>query len=236
MAYLSVNYGSGDLIEQSKTAKDGFEKHETKTGNVVYRKKYKEIKGTLVSAGIKKVQFPGKPEFNQFSFSLKDGEEYFNVQMDILNQYGAIDSYLENFITKAPNLKKGELYSFSSYAYTPEGGKYAKRGWSIKQGEVKIEKALTYSYNDVVGDIPALVITEEEDLEGNMKKVINAKKKTKFLYDTLKNWLAENFPQTDSPATKTEPKPKEKVKTREEEVDSQFNSGEVSNFVDDLPF
>jgi hypothetical protein len=237
MAYLTVNYGSGNLQEKSKTPKEDFEEYtySTNGGGVAYRKDYRSIDGTLAGAQIKEVKFADKPSFKQFSISFKDGEEYYNIQLDILNNYGAIDTYLESLITKLPNLKKGELYNVSTYSYLPEGTKYAKKGFSIKKDGVKVERALSYSYNDVKGDIPAVVVTEKKKL-GVTKKEYDNSERTEYLYGVLEEWVNTNFPQQEA-TNQTTTKPA--TKTREQEVDSQFvKKGEsnVPDFNDDLPF
>jgi len=253
MAYLSVHFGTGTMYEKSKTPKEGFSEYSWDTfgGGTAYRKEHRVIEGALVGAKLGKVTFKDK-EFYQFSISLKNGEEYFNLQMDVLNKFGAIDSYLENFISKIPNLKKGETYSLSSYSYLPDGEKYAKKGYSIKSGDTKIEKGLSFAYYSkaddkgnrtlVEGDVPPVVVKEKKAFDGSVKREFDNEAKTAFLFNYLKEWVETNFPQDGGDSAKTESKPTSKptTKTREQEVDSQFTQKgkdtDVSTFVDDLPF
>lgn len=250
MAYLSINFGSGEMFEKSKVEKEGYEQYTYQAGGggTAWRKKYKEIQGALVGAELKKVKFADKPEFHQFVLSLKDGEEYYNLQMDVLNNYGAIDAYLENFISKLPNLKKGEVYSLSSYSYTPENEKYPKRGLSIKQGDTKIERGLSFAYYSkaddkgnrtlVPGDIPAVIISEKKSL-GETKKVFDNEAKTEYLFEYLDNWCKTNFPKqegSDSAKTESKPSTSTKPKTREQEVDSQFTPTKPVDDDMGLPF
>jgi hypothetical protein len=156
--YLQLEFMSGKVFEYSKEPQEGYVAFTSKTGKVSYRKYHQGFTGELDSVSIRDTNFG-----QEVSVTLKDESTAFYFNIALKDQKDFVDSsYAEDLISKLPNLEKGRTYTINPYRFMPEGNKYDKTGVSIKQGDLKIEKAFTNSYIDkegvkVEGDIPAVV-------------------------------------------------------------------------------
>jgi hypothetical protein len=156
--YLQLEHMTGKVFEYSKEAKEGYVEFTSTKGNISFRKYHKGFAGELSSVSIRDTNFG-----QELSISLVDGNNqvYFNVGLKDPKDF-VDNNYCEDIIAKLPNMEKGQYYSINPYRFTPEGEKYARTGVSIKQGDLKIERAFTNSYVDkegkkVDGDIPSVV-------------------------------------------------------------------------------
>ncbi len=156
--YLQLEFTSGKIFEYSKEPKEGYVEFTSTKGNKSYRKYHQGITGELDSVSIRDTQFG-----QEISVSLKQENAQVYLTFSLMDQKGFVDSnYCEDLINKLPKLEKGSTYTVNPYRFVPEGKTYDQTGVSIKQGDLKIEKAFTNSYTTkegevVVGDIPAIV-------------------------------------------------------------------------------
>lgn len=232
--YLQVEGKTGRVYEYSKTAKEGFEEHTSSNSNVSYRKYYnKGVFGTLLNVGVRESKIG-----EQLIVSLKNGNDFVNLQFALYDQNGNIENrYAESLIRFLPVLKKGEGYRFYPYAIEPEGDeKYPRYGVSVvssanpeneEVGE-KVEPYLTYSKEPSKDtDIPK---AKWKMVAGKNKMI--ADDKNEFLYNHLKSAVdghlayegSSNTSQTTSKPSNDLPKPsaEEAFPPNEEEDDLPF--------------
>jgi hypothetical protein len=145
--YLTVDWKTGQLVETSKVAKEGFEQYTTSKDNVKWRKFYeKGVIGELSGVEMKNSLFG-----TQLVLSLK-GDDWYNLQVSALDQRDQITDYALEIGRFLPNLKKGEVYRVLP-TMTKKDGKenmYDKRGVSFKLGDAEGEEvapALSWAAN-----------------------------------------------------------------------------------------
>jgi len=212
--YLQLDFSTGTMFEWSATAKEGFDKHESKNKKeqtvISYRKFYKKgVTGVLESVSLYDKKM-GENTIKQLSLALKEGDNIYYVPFNLYNQKGSFDIFAESVIKYLPNLQKGIEYTISSYNFTPEDSKYSKKGVSIKSGDTKIEK-LSESYikdgETIVGDIPA-VVYKEDKLDPSKKKptASSLEAKEEYLAEVLKvacerlAWVRDGEAKSNTPA------------------------------------
>lgn len=188
--YLQIEGKSGRVFEYSKTEKEGFEKYESSTGNVSYRKYYnKGVFGTLLNVSIRDSKIG-----EQLQVSVKNGDDYVNLQFPLYTEKGNIDNrYAESLIRFLPNLEKGKGYRFYPYSIENEDTGFNNYGISViespnpeaeEKGE-KVEPYLEYS-KEPKGEkqIPNL---EWKKVAGkNKPSAVSLEAKDEFLYGYLK--------------------------------------------------
>lgn len=209
--FLKVEPSTGMCYELSKEPKEGFERKETKNPQggttVSYRRYIKDgVFGRLTAMYEKVNEWQGK-KIRSLCVILKDGEDGYNVELPLVDQKGQIASFAESFITYMPYLVIDQAYRLFPYAMdSDKAGKdgairkmygvsmnIARLSDRAVDKENKIQK-LTYAKWDkekgveIPGDIP-LIEWEEGLDEGSMTP--NKKKRTKFLYDTMKKYSVE---------------------------------------------
>jgi hypothetical protein len=155
--YLQLEFSTGKIFEYSKEPKEGYVEFTSSKGNKSYRKYHRGVTGELESVSIRDTQFG-----QEISVALKSENTVSYLTFGLMDQKGFVDNvYCEDLISKLPKLHKGATYTINPYRFTPEGKVYDQTGVSIKQGDLKIEKAYTNSYTtkegeEVQGDIPAV--------------------------------------------------------------------------------
>ena len=198
--YLQLEFMSGKVFEYSKEPQEGYVTFTSKTGKVSYRKYHQGITGELDSVSIRDTNFG-----QELSVTLKDESTAFYFNIALKDQKDFVDSsYAEDLISKLPNLEKGRTYTINPYRFTPEGDKYDKTGVSIKQGDLKIEKAFTNSYINkegvkVEGDIPAVVW--KKDATGKNKPSAASKETRSDMFVEILVAQAERLKWTSSNTT-----------------------------------
>ena len=237
--YLQIEGKAGRVFEYSKAEKEGFEKYESSTGNVSYRKYYnKGVYGTLLNVSIR----PSKIG-EQLQVSVKNGDEYVNLQFPLYTEKGNIDSrFAESIIRFLPSLEKGKGYRFYPYAIEQEGTSYMNYGVSVinspnpeaeEKGD-KVEPFLEYSKTPK-GDkqIPNLVW--KESAGKNKPSAVSLEAKDEFLFDYLKEAVDGHLKyEGGSSNTSQESTPKDTPKS-EESKPKDVTPSEPDDY-DDLPF
>jgi len=208
--YLQLEFGSGQFFDYSKDEKTGYDKHTSSTGNVSYRKYYKEgISGVLESASIYDGKF-GK----QISLNIKDGDNVYYVPVDILDQKSNVDTYAESLTKVLYKLNKGQNINIKGWNFVPDGDKYSKIGITVSIDGEKL-KGLTNAYYDkegklVPGDIPAIV-WKKDALDKNKPTAVSLEAKNDYLLEAIKTqtdrlkWVqGEPTPSAEQQTKKTE--------------------------------
>lgn len=235
--YLQIEGKTGRVFEYSKTEKEGFEKYESSTGNVSYRKYYnKGVFGTLLNVSIRDSKIG-----EQLQVSVKNGDDYVNLQFPLYTEKGNIDNrYAESLIRFLPNLEKGKGYRFYPYSIENEETGYNTYGISViespnpeaeEKGE-KVEPFLQYSkepkgekeipnleWKKVAGkNKPSAVSLEAKDefLYGYLKKAVDGHLKYEGSSSSSSN-SSSNTPKSNSEST-TAPK-QDAPATDEDEYD-----------------
>ena len=216
--YLKVRWSDAYMYESNKGPAPGFEPEDWTFGDksgTAYRKPYKTISGNLTDVRIKDVPKMGL----QFSLSLKQGEDFFVIQLPVLTEKGAVDSYLQDLTRQLVNMKKGEFYELNPYAFKNEEKDKTYRGISVKnESGDKVDKSFSFQWKDNPdGDIPAIVW--EEVVGGKVKPNFN--EQTKFFYNKLEEVIAAQFPEEAKAETTSATPAKEEVE---------------EDFSEDLPF
>lgn len=227
--YLQINYSDGKLFEYSKDQKEGFEKHESSTGKISFRRYLmKGLYGTFKGVERRDSNFG-----DQLSVTMVDENGVTNyLSIPLFDGQKGISTYAEGLIANLKGMKQGETYRIYSYAIENEGKKYVSRGISVKHADLStltvsdsVEK-YTNSYtdkegNEVVGDIPKVIWKEK--LGTNVPDKDN---KNEFLYNALMQFIGGAKPSTPTtPVTNT---PKENFPpapnfNQEAEDDLPFN-------------
>lgn len=209
--FLKVEPSTGTCYELSKEPKEGFERKETNNPQggitVSYRRYIKEgVFGRLTAMYERVNEWQGK-KIRSLCVILKDGEDTYNVELPLVDQKAQIASFAESFIAYMPYLVIDQAYRLFPYAM--ESDKAGKDGALRKMygvsmsiarlsdravdKENKVQK-LTYAKWDkekkeeIPGHIP-LIEWEEGLDEGSVTP--NKKKRTKYLYDTMKKYSVE---------------------------------------------
>ena len=240
--YLQLDYSNSQMYQYSKTNKEGFEKYESSTGNVSYRKHYpKGVFGELLNVSVRDTDFGQK-----LQISLKNANDFLHLQFSLYDSKDNVDSqYAESIIRFLPNLKKGESYRFFPYKITAEDQKaqdakegkdvsgkyYDNTGMSIKTANLeteealeKVEPAIPYTGK---GAIPKLE-WKMNAAGKNKPSATSLEAKNEFLLKALMEAVDGHLAYKESGATQQEsdkndlPKPsaKEAFDAPEEEDDS----------------
>lgn len=183
--YLQLEFSTGKIFEYSKEPKEGYVEFTSSKGNKSYRKYHQGVTGELDSVSIRDTQFG-----QEISVSLKQENTQVYLTFSLMDQKGFVDSnYCEDLISKLPKLEKGATYTINPFRFIPEGSTYDKTGVSIKQGDLKIEKAFTNSYTSkegevVVGDIPA-VVWKKDAMGKNKPSAASKETRSDFFLEKL---------------------------------------------------
>ena len=185
MKYLQLDQGKGSFFEYSGSEKEGFEKFESNSGNISYRKYYpKGVDGVLESVSLADGKF-GK----QIQVGVRATDDVHLFQLDVYDQKDNVSTFAEELIKFLPNMNKGAEISFNSYNFIPEGEQYSRRGFSIKVDGEKLNRALSNSYYKkedgslVEGDIPAIKWVKK--LDKNKPSLASLEAKNDYLLDVL---------------------------------------------------
>jgi hypothetical protein len=238
--YLQLEFGSGLFFDYSKEEKEGYVKHTSTSGNVSYRKYYKEgVSGILESISIYDGKFG-----QQISMNIKQGEEIYYLPINIYDQKNQVDNtYAESLIKLLPLLEKGQNVTVTAYNFKPEDSKYSKIGFSIKVSGEKLKSEITNSYYKdgelVPGDVPAIVWVEKLGKKKPSASSIEAK--DEYLLSILEKeearltWKKE---ESALEAPKQEEQPKESAPKVQTPTPAATNSVPTlpSDDDDDLPF
>lgn len=206
--YVTVNY-DGKMFTWNKEQLEGYEKYESSTGKIGYRKYFnKGVEGKLNYFSFKKNQF--KNDAEELHVSLGDYVVVFNV-MDTSGD--GIDPFLESFLRTVPKLEKGMVYTINNWKMnkgdTIKGTIVTNtmRGVTVRCGETKIEPTLTYqSDSNPNGDIPRLEWKEKAGK--NRPTAVSKEAKLDYLYDVLLKQVdrlkyEDNWQTTSAPAPTT---------------------------------
>lgn len=241
--YLQLEGKTGRIYQYSKTQKEGFDEHESSTGNVTYRKYFNTgLYGILQNVSIRDSKIG-----EQVQISVKNGSEYINLQFPLYTQSGNIDNrYTESLIRFLPNLKKGQGYRFYPYAMEQEDSSYMKYGMSVitspnpeaeEKGE-KVEAFLQYN-KEGVGEnvIPNLVWKE---IAGKKKpSAVSLESKDEFLYNHLKSAVDGHlaYEKNSSSSSNDSPKTDNSNSTSANQTESpKEDMDDSGDDYDDLPF
>lgn len=232
--YLQIEGRTGEIFEYSKEEKEGFKKHVSSTGKESYRKVYdKGLYGTLQNVSIRESDWG-----ERIQVTVKNGEDYINLQIPLYTQTGNIEGrYAESIIRFLPQLQKGQGYRFYAYALDQKDSDYKTYGISViespnpeaEEKGPKVQPYLTYSKNPKTAtEIPNL---EWKVIAGKNKPTASSlENKDEFLYSYLKEavdgYLAYDGNQS-TPLPTTEPQ-QTKAENKETEV--------TDDDLDDLPF
>ena len=248
--FLNLDFGKTQMYEYNKTAKEGFEEYESKTGKISYRKYFnKGVFGILQSVGLFDSQNGGK----DLSLTLKDGENTFYVKLGLNDQRGNFDNrFIEPLITILPNLELGTAYRIypwmmeSETAKNKQGNFYRNYGVSVKIADLdtyevsdKVERTLVSPKKDENYDakkhLPALIFHDDfgtwrptVESTGAIKQVLGT-----ILKEELERLGYKDNNKSEASATAKSEAPKNKQATPLPEVNSQQSD---ANDPDDLPF
>jgi len=236
--YLQIEGKTARVFEYSKTEKEGFEEYTSSTGNVSYRNYYnKGVFGTLLNVSIRDSKIG-----EQLQISVKNGDEYINLQFPLYTERGGIENrYAESSIRYLPVLKKGKGYRFYPYAMEQEDSKYMKYGMSViespnpeaeEKGE-KVVPSLEYSKNPT-GDTQIPNLVWKEIAGKNKPTAVSQESKDEFLYSYLKEAIEGHLKYdggTPSSSKESKPAPKQEEESKPKDV-----SDSESDDYDDLPF
>lgn len=228
--YLQLEFMTGKMFEYSKEPQEGYVEFTSSKGNKSYRKYHQGITGELDSVSIRDTKFG-----QELSVTIKTEDTANYLNFALKDQKDFVDSnYAEDLISKLPNVEKGRTYTIFPYRFTPEDSKYDITGISVKQGDLKIEKAFTNSYITkegvkVEGDVPAVVW--KKDATGKNKPSAASKEaRSDFFLEKLAD-QAERLKWTStSPSTYSAP---QEVRTVENVVQT---TSVVFDDSEELPF
>ena len=222
MKYLQLDQGKGSFFEYSGSEKEGFEKFESNSGNISYRKYYhKGVDGVLESVSLADGKF-GK----QIQVGVRATDDVHLFQLDVYDQKDNVSTFAEELIKFLPNMNKGAEISFNSYNFVPEGEQYSRRGFSIKVDGEKLNRALSNSYYKkedgslVEGDIPAIKWVKK--LDKNKPSLASLEAKNDYLLDVLAKETDRLKFVKDSSYTPNTEKPKAQSVKLDEDDDLPF--------------
>lgn len=185
--YLRIDWKSGQFMETSKEDKEGFEEY--KNGNDETRWKKLYPKG--ITAKLHNVELKESPFGMQLVTTFVEDENWYNVQIPVLNPRDQVTEYAIELGRFLPNLQKGEVYRVFPYLIEADGkeNKYDKRGISFKLGSADGEKV-----------VPALSWMMDADdsvriprLDWKIDPLTKKKKPTASSVEGQRNFLAGIF-------------------------------------------
>jgi hypothetical protein len=236
--YLQIEGKSGRVFEYSKTAQEGFEEYKSSTGNTSYRNYYNTgVYGTLLNVSIRDSKIG-----EQLQVSVKNGNEYINLQFPLYTERGGIDNrYAESLIRFLPSLEKGKGYRFYPYAIEQEGTTYMNHGISViespnpetEEKGNKVEPYLEYS-KDPKGDKQIPNLTWKEVAGKNRPSAVSQEAKDEFLFGFLKEAVDGHLKYEGGSSNSTQestPTPKQ-----EESKGQEAPVIDGADEYDDLPF
>lgn len=184
--YLKVDWKSGQFAEYSKEEKQGFEAYSLKNGETRFKKLYKDG----LTASLQSVELKQSDYGLQLIVAFKDGDEWLNLQIPVLDQRDQITTYAVEIGRFLPNLVKGETYRVYPYLIEKdEDNKYEKRGISFKVGDIdgdKVAPALSWMADAEDGVRIPRLDWKEDALTGK-------KKPTALSVETQKDFFAGIF-------------------------------------------
>ena len=205
--YLNVNFSDGKMFQFNKEEKEDFEKHTSSKGNVSYRKYYDQgVTGILKGIQIKDTKIG-----DQLQVVIESGEEKFFISFNLRDQKGNIDTmYVMPLLRLLPNMEIGREYRIYPYRFMPEDSKYYKQGVSVKEGEDKVEPAISLEYTTregehTKGDIPQLEWKEDKLTNKKKPTAVSVEKRN----DVISEFLSDELDRLALPGntTKKEPEP-----------------------------
>ena len=220
--YLNVNFSDGKIFQFNKEEKEGFEKSVSTKGNVSYRKYYDQgVTGILKGIQIKDTKIG-----DQLQVVVQSGEERFFISFNLRDQKGNIDTvYVMPLLRLLPNMEIGREYRIYPYRFIPEGEKYYRQGVSVKEGEDKVEPAISLEYTTkegehTKGDIPQLEWKEDKLTNKKKPTAVSVEKRndviSEFLSEELDRLaLSGSTTKEDAEPEKTEEKEKTAPKKTE---------------------
>lgn len=257
--YLQAEFGSGNIYEFSKEAKEGYTEYTSKTGSVSYRKYWDNgLIGVYKGVSIRDSQF-GK----QISIGIvnQNGDMCY-LQLPLFDQRDSIQTFAEGFITYLPALQKDYIYRLFPYNIAPDlnkGEKYSKVGFSIKHvmndfttinGAHPVDRLTPTFTSKDTGEIVQGNIPQQHWKDGaGGNKVLDRLDKDKYLYEVLvagsseslgsgEKMKVDNNASAPQPITVPETAPTEQVATTSK-VDAytqEFNKEEVAAMTPNTAF
>lgn len=239
--YLGVDYANGSLYEYSKTQKEGFQKHESQTGKVTYRRY--ELRG--VTGSLQSVEIRDSKIGEQINISLKVEDEFVVIKLPLYDQSGNVQKdYAEPFIRVVGNMQKGVTYKIQPYLFTGDAQKeldqkdgkdikekyYDRTGVSVKlEDGTKVDATLFYGGDNPDTAIPMVVWKDHPTKPGKRKpSAASLEEKAEFLIAKLKQAIdsglasesnSSNSSPTPPKAYNNPPEPEEQEMLAEEEYD-----------------
>lgn len=219
MTYLQIDFKTGKFYNYSKEPKEGYEKQ----GEKGFRKYYDDVIGSISYVSQRTNE---NLRAEELLIGLKgiDGEEY-EVQIQLYIKDTIYTDFVTSFLSYSPNFKKGVVYTIRPYNFTPEGSKWAKIGFSIKDGEEKVARLsreiIKRDGTVLPGEIPAIKWEEKRG-----KWAANKDDMLDFLYEKLEE-LKERFKKDISSTPKAQT-PKATAPKKEQAIKEEAS--------DDLPF
>jgi hypothetical protein len=209
--YLQVEFGSGNLYQFSKDAKEGFEEHLSKNNKLTYRRYFKEgIYGVYRGTTVRKTDF-GK-EVSIHMINVNGDNVYINFPLN--DQKKNIAAYAKSFITVLPTMQMNYVYRIFPYAMDREGTEYKNYGVSVRHADMHNRTVredfpldrLTFAYvkkdgEKVDGDIPA--VTWVKAYDGTMQK--NSDEQNAYLYNVLMEHAEERTSGASNKVTSDTP-------------------------------
>lgn len=194
--YLQNDFKSGTAYEYSKNEGEGFEKHESQTGKVSYRKYYRKgIYGTYKGISVRETKFGDNLSIQM---QTKEGDTIY-FQLAMYDQKDNFTNYAVSLIRVLPSMEVGKDYRVFPYAIDNEDTGRTAFGVSVREADLEIMEAskeklplvsITYSvkdgdgYKEVPGDIPAIDWVKKAG-----KTKMNCDKRDEALYKILKSNL-----------------------------------------------
>ena len=125
-----LNVGFGKIRQKAKAGDPDVVERTLQDGTKSYAIEYQSLDGKLDTIYMKTHHEYG----NSWMVIISDGEVSYGLQITENSRYGA------DLLRRIPNLKKGEIYKFSPYAFIPQGETDEKVGLSIKTvGDEKVQ-------------------------------------------------------------------------------------------------
>lgn len=184
--YLKVDWKSGQFAEYSKEAGEGFEAYTNGNGDTRYKKLYRDG----ITASFQGIELKNSDYGLQLAVSFKDGEDWLNLQVPVLDQRDQITTYAVEIGRFLPNLIKGQVYRVFPYFIEKDGNEnmYDKRGISFKVDDIdgeKVAPALSWKADaDASVRIPRLD-WKEDTLTGRKKPTASSVEAQRDFFATI---------------------------------------------------